>query len=99
MSDKPIVFNYKDYVRIREQLKQYDWIPIEDRLPEVGRDGYSDYILLSFDNADFICIGHYRVDPDGGGAFYDGDDDRSLMSIGLFVNAWMKLPKPYREEE
>lgn len=47
MSDKPIVFNYKDYVRIREQLKQYEWIPIEDRLPEVGRDGYSDYILLS----------------------------------------------------
>lgn len=99
MSNKPTTFNYQDYIKALEQLKNFEWIPIEDGLPEVDKDGYSDYILLSFDNADFICIGHYRIDLDGGGAFYDGDDDRPLMSIGLFVNAWMSLPKPYREEE
>lgn len=29
---------------------------------------------------------------------YAGDDDDSLTSIGLHVNAWMPLPQPYRGE-
>lgn len=42
-------------------------------------------------------IGRYETDEDGG-AFYPGDDDRSYVSYGLFVNAWQPLPAPYREE-
>ena len=43
-------------------------------------------------------IGRYEVDKDGGGTFYPGDDERSYISYGLFVNARMELPKPYRED-
>lgn len=76
------------------------WIPVMDgdgRMPPVDDDGYSEYILLSFSNASFLCIGQYREDKDGG-AFYDGDDEEPLTRIGLFVNAWMPLPDPYQED-
>lgn len=71
------------------------WIPIDEMLPEVNEDGYSDYILLSFENFSLPTIGMYWKDEDGSGAFHDGDDDRTLASYGLFVNAWMPLPKRY----
>lgn len=77
-----------------------DWIPILDgdgQMPEVDDKGYSDYILLSFRNASFLCIGQYREDEEGG-AFYDGDDENPLTKMGLFVNAWMPLPEPYKAE-
>ena len=31
-----------------------------------------------------------------GGAFYPGDEEKSYVSFGLIVNAWMPLPTPYR---
>ena len=78
-----------------------DWIVIneddETTLPPVNEYGDSDYVLLSFDNADFPCIGQYRKDRDGG-AWYDGDSMKPLIKWGLIVNAWMPCPKPYREE-
>lgn len=74
------------------------WIPIDEKLPDIDSEGYSEYILLSFLNATSLCIGQYRED-DEGGAFYAGDDDDSLTSIGLHVNAWMPLPQPYRGED
>ena len=76
---------------------QPHWIPCSERFPEVNEDGESDYILLSFSNYSLQTIGRYQVD-DQGGAFYDGDDDKPLVSYGLFVNAWMPLPEPYKEE-
>ena len=66
-----------------------EWIPAETP-PDSDR-----YILLSFDNFSLPAIGRYEVDDDGNGAFYQGDDDRSCVSFGLFVNAWMELPKRY----
>ena len=36
---------------------------------------------------------------DEGGTFYPGDDEKSYLSYELFVNAWMELPEPYREDE
>lgn len=76
-----------------------EWIPVEERLPEiVTEDGSSDYILLSFDNYNLPAIGRYEEDEDGDGNFFEGDDDRSCLSYGLIVNAWMPMIKPYREE-
>lgn len=75
------------------------WIPIEEKLPEVNEDRVSDYILISCMNFSVPCIGRYEVNEDGGGIFYEGDEDRSLLSYGLFVNAWMPLPKAYKEDE
>lgn len=79
-------------------LKADGWIPINERLPEVDEDGESkDYVLLSFANASFLCIGDYRIDKEGSGAFYDGDDDDTIPT-SLVVNAWQPLPDPYRPE-
>lgn len=68
------------------------WIPVSKRLPEDDT-----YILLSYGNCTLPDIGRYEVDKHGNGAFYPGDEDRSCVSFGLFVNVWMPLPKSYRE--
>lgn len=76
-----------------------DWIPVDVKLPEiVTEDGSSDYILLSFDNYSLPAIGRYEEDEDGDGNFFEGDEDRSCLSYGLIVNAWMPMIKPYIEE-
>lgn len=66
------------------------WIPVEERRPDTDN-----YILLSFENFTTADIGRYELDGEGNGAFYPGDDDKSYVSYGLFVNAWMPLPEPY----
>lgn len=74
-------------------IKDSNWIPVEERLPETD-----DYILISFDNTSIVDIGRYEKDEDGGGAFYPGDEDKSYSSIGIFVNAWRPLPESYNEQ-
>ena len=79
---------------------ELQWIPVTDGdewKPPVDEDGESDFILLSFSNVGVLCIGQYRG-SDEGGAFFEGDDDEPLINRGFIVNAWMPLPKPYREE-
>ena len=72
-------------------MKQiFEWIPvIEERFPGDDR-----LVLLSFDNLALPEIGIFRD-----GAFYGEDDDRPLVSYGIFVNAWAELPKRYEEED
>lgn len=55
------------------------------------------YILVSFENFTIPDIAKYE-ENDEGGAFYPGDDEVSYSNYGLFVNAWMPLPKPYKGE-
>ena len=78
---------------LEEDEKENGWIPIEERLPETD-----DYILVSFSNYTLPDIGRYEADKDGGGAFCPGDEERGYASFGLFVNAWMPLPEPYKED-
>ena len=80
-------------------IRENKWVPVTERLPEVDKYGCSKYILLSFENFTIPAVGRYEVDKDGSGAFYEGDEDRTLVSYGVFVNAWMPLPKCYREEQ
>nr|WP_296960736.1 DUF551 domain-containing protein [uncultured Mediterraneibacter sp.] len=75
-----------------EEMTGEGWIPISERLPED-----ESYILVSFENATMLDIARYEEDGEGG-AFYPGDDEKSYSSYGLFVNAWMPLPKSYKEE-
>ena len=70
------------------------WIPVTERLPEPET-----YILVSFENYILPDIATYKVDEDGSGAFYIGDEDYAYLSVGLFVNAWMPLPEPYHEDK
>lgn len=74
--------------RLREKSK---WIPCSERLPED-----ESYILVSFENSTMPDIARYE-ENDEGGTFYPGDDEKSYSSYGFFINAWMPLPKPYRE--
>lgn len=79
-----------------EQMKgeeRQQWIPVTEKLPEPET-----YILVSFDNFTLPDIATYRVDDDGSGAFYQGDEDYTYLSVGFYVNAWMPLPEPYRSE-
>lgn len=70
------------------------WIPVERELPPIDV-----CILLSFYNYPLPEVGWYDIDKEGSGAFYVGDDDMPCSSVGLFVNAWMPLPKRYEEED
>lgn len=67
-----------------------DWILRDDLMPENGS-----YVLVSFANFSMPHIGRYEEDEDGG-AFYPGDEGYTYTSVGLFVNAWMPLPEPYK---
>lgn len=72
-------------------LKGDRWLPA-DEPPETD-----DYILLSFENCRVPLVGRYEADNEGG-AYYVGDDTESCISADLYVNAWMPLPEPYRDD-
>ena len=67
-----------------------------ERLPENG-----DYVLMSFENSSRSSVGRYMGDEELGGAWYLEDyfGEDICLANDLFVNAWMPLPKPYREDE
>lgn len=92
----------KEMLKSQPERKKGKWIPIwpEDpnTFPPVDKEGYSDYVLLSFSNCSVPIIGQYRVDEDGG-AFYTGDDEEPLTVYDLYVNAWQPLPSPYQPKE
>ena len=69
------------------------WIPVTERLPETGK-----HVLIAFSNFTVPITGRYEEDEEGG-AFFSGDEDESLISKGLIVNAWMPLPEPYHEDK
>lgn len=83
----------KELEEILLRAERMKWIPVSERLPED-----ENYILVSFENSTMPDIARYE-ENDEGGMFYPGDDEKSYSSYGFFVNAWMSLPKPYREEE
>lgn len=81
------------------RAERMKWIPAVNT-PEVDEEGYSERILLNFENASIHEIGRYIEDGDGGGAYYICDDSKPcLPSYGLFVDAWMPLPERYKEDE
>lgn len=69
-----------------------EWIDVDEKLQEDDNP-----VLISFSNFSMPVIGRYEEDEDGGGNWYVGEDDGdiTLLSQGLFVNAWMPLPDPY----
>lgn len=77
-------------------VSESGWIPVTERLPE-----NDDYVLLSFENFSLPLVGRYVDDEKLGGAWYLGDcfDEDTCLANDLFVNAWMPLPEPYREDE
>ena len=84
-----------EVLQLKKEFEERRWIPVTERLPESGK-----YVLMSFENFTLPAIGRYEVNDEGDGAWYLGDNDEgdTCCSVGLFVNAWMPLPEPYREE-
>lgn len=78
---------------LEQDEKENGWIPVSERLPSPGK-----YVLVSFENFTLLMIGIYTVDDDGG-TFRISDKDDSFLEYDLYVNAWMELPKCYREED
>lgn len=74
------------------------WIPAYNP-PETDETEMSDYLLLSFENFPVPLVGRYELDEEGNAAYYAGDSEDSCISQGLFVNAWMPLPEPYKGEK
>lgn len=74
-------------------VKESGWIPVTERLPE-----NNDYVLMSFSNFSIPAIGRHDWNERRGGAWYVGDDEDTCLANNLFVNAWMPLPEPYRED-
>lgn len=77
-------------------VSESGWIPVTERVPE-----NDDYVLMSFENFSLPLVGRYVDDEKLGGAWYLGDcfDEDTCLANDLFVNAWMPLPEPYREDE
>ncbi|CCZ34581.1 putative uncharacterized protein [Firmicutes bacterium CAG:646] len=71
------------------------WIPVEDteHTPE-----NESYVLVSFSNCSLPNIARYKKNEEGG-TYYPGDDEKSYLKYGIFVNAWMPLPEPYKGEQ
>ena len=76
-----------------------NWIPIDERLPEVDEKGWSRLILISSSNYSRPTIGTYYQEKDGSGTFLDSDYLTPLKNKGIIVNAWMALPRNYSEGE
>lgn len=84
---------YEDREDAKDTNVPGKWIPISEQLPED-----ESYILVSFENATMPDIARYE-ENDEGGTFYPGDDEKSYSSYGIFVNAWMPLPEPMKEDD
>ena len=79
---------------VQEVAEEYNggWIPIEEKLPPDDK-----YILLSFFNFSIPIVGRYEEYEDGSGNFFAGDEDETLISQNMYVNAWQPLPEPYKD--
>lgn len=78
---------------VHDLLDRREWIPCSHP-PKTD-----EYVLLSFENFSLPLIGRYSEDETGG-AYYIGDcyGDDTCISNNLFVNAWMPLPRRYRNK-
>lgn len=77
---------------IKQAAEEYKggWIPA-DQPPD------DDRLVLLSSNYPVPAIGRYIEDEDGtGAAYYLSDSDIPLCVRGIFVNAWMELPEPYK---
>lgn len=92
------VFNSEDKLKVPKNCADLIWHVVNEDDPGTFPTT-KDYILLSFSNFTLPCVGRCEGNEDEGFRFYEGDDEESLASYGLFVNAWMPMPKRCEVEE
>lgn len=84
-------------IKALEEEPNMQWVPVLEKLPDLDEEGYSEKMLLSFEGWSLPEIGEYRKNGDTGD-WYVGDLEETFASYGLIVNAWMPLPKSYKEK-
>ena len=92
--DTGIVNHQKDTKTLQEAidlLKGFTWRSPEEPPKE------DEYVLVSFANYTLPDIARYSIDDEENGAYYPGDEDRSYVSYGLYVDGWMPMPKNVRD--
>lgn len=77
----------------RKTLKLMGWTPVDKSLPEDDR-----WVLMSFENLPLPDVGYLETFEDGSRAWTNGQE-KTLLSRGFIVNAWMELPKRYEKDE
>jgi len=79
---------YSEHSFVLDLLKQTEWIPVSERLPEK-----STWVLVTCKNSDgYIYLDIKLINQYTG--LWDGDEDLFETE----VLAWMPLPEPYKEE-
>ena len=82
--DVPTSGTYGEHRLVLDLLEQTRWIPVSERLPELGRR------VLCQCQANIYDVLKLTVD----GWYYD----QNHCYMENFVIAWMPLPKPYKGE-
>ncbi len=90
---KEIIQKYMNY-HSGDTTGMVSWIPVEE---DGQRPEDESYALVSFENSTILDIARYEEDEEEG-RYYPGDDEEPYSKYGLFVNAWMPFPKPYKGE-
>lgn len=74
-----------------EPLEWYEgeWIPVDERLPELNDDGASDKVLLCWSDGQF-AVGAYTGDRTVVGQGWPEATGASVKVV-----AWMPIPEPY----
>lgn len=73
------------------------WRDINESLPEPRT-----WVLLSFSNREYVGIGQRFLLEDGSSEFHLDDlelGEYTCESLNFLVDAWMPLPKPYKEKQ
>jgi len=94
--DVPTSGTYSEHRLVLDLLKQTEWIPVSERLPEkntaclvaVGKFNLTQIAMYS----DLMKIIDHRI-------FYQGDVGHdNFEDITEYVKAWMPLPEQYKVE-
>lgn len=82
-----------EVLQLKKNSEEDRWVPVLEQLPEPEK-----LVMLSFSNFSLPMIGRYTEDAADDGTFRVGDADEGFAEHDLYVNAWMPLPNPYRED-
>lgn len=86
------VARLSDEIERMKGEKRQRWIPVDERLPELGS-----LVLVAFERTSKVDIAEYDKDWKGDEGFRPADIERDEYTIEVI--AWKPLPEIYREDE
>ena len=117
MAGPDTIGEYRIPHKFKEKIADYlisngvtvqEWIPVNDRLPEMGEHYQSEDVLVCIDyrpddpdttEDTYVSIDHVDFNCFGQGEFScERDDPRGGEPSPYFVTHWMPLPKPPKGE-